>query len=357
MSPDQYLKNTIEINDFKDAEQFYTAVQKNFKVIRLYKPKENIWIVTLVLLSLGIGLAIANVVALIKYHHSIFYFEGDTMIESVKYILIASEVICFGICITALLKFDRHEKKFGKNKLAFCWLFNCIEQINFYLYNANISHLVKANIYFKEYLEVSEFNFEYYAKRTQSGGGESKVLEGKYIAYFLEEIKNKYEWIKFSDETFFIIDTLGKLDSKITVRITKGVEINEVVNILLRLMLFEKSKFRPPFQYLESKKLDYKKSYFDSYVGLLSKLPELIDKDFTLPLNVKGRFNKLLFSENIISNFLTWYLIFQIVLVVVIVPIIVIYQIRIDSTLIVGTTTTPFLVAAGLIGITYKKRG
>ena len=361
MIQDHFLTDVIQKEDFKDAEHFFSSVERNYKKIRFIDSYEHILPLILSLLTMIIFSILANLTILYILGKSIFDLIEEKS-DRVSVPLISFIAGLFVFVLAALILFayleNKLRNKIGKDKIAFCWLFNCIKELESYLYNSDNTHLIKSYKLFNQYLNASDFNFEYYVKSYVAVGHditETKVLEGKYIAYFLESIKTKYDWIEFTEKTVVVLDSLGKIHSKLTLRIKQGIEVKEVTNILVRLLLFEKAKFRPPFKTPENLSINYRAYYFNDFIELIKPLTELNNKLPSKFSKASTKANKYLFSENIIVNFFIWYFIIQIALLVPIIPTILYFKLKVDSTLIVGLTTTPILATVGLIGFTYRR--
>lgn len=358
MTLERYFIEETKKDDVKDAELFYESVKRLYLKIRLFEKRSSTFsalsILAFYLITFAVLFCIIYLVRLFEIRY------GREALEI---------FISIGMPLGLMLPFfagawwfRRHVQnlrtKLSEEKYAFCVLFECITKLSYYDYSSDGKLLKTSTNLLRRYLNNSEFHFEYYLRRPSRLIDEHFILEGQYIADFLSEVDEKYEWIEITENTKKTLNTLLSIEEKIQSRIKKGVEIHSVIQLLLNLALYEKTKFRPFFTPGGQKEpVVLKQEYFFGFISLLDNLSKIDSEKGTRAIwNIRARLTELIYSDSIFTAFFARLIIFQSAILIIISPLMYLYSLKMDTTILVGIVATPFAAAAALVGFKNKNQ-
>lgn len=217
-----------------------------------------------------------------------------------------------------------------------------------YLINENEVHLDNAVDFFKRIVN----NFLTIYLDDDSGGTSSVKLKTLSEALTIQK-----DIIELSNKSKRYIEALNSIDQKVIPRLKKKVEISRVLPLIEYLIYYHFSKIKPQVKMDGGEELKNLRTFFvEGFVGKLEELEPL-----QLPMDGTGRssiienFTEKISSffshSNIFVLFISWFLLFLIILIPLAFSMVKALNIDIDSTLLVGILTTPFIGAVTMVGI------
>lgn len=265
-------------------------------------------------------------------------------------------LITFGIAFIVYKYWDNCDSKkaIRPRYMTFCYAFSLRKEIKSFLINENDTHLENTLAYFEKVIS-SIINSPFYSIRSDSDKSVSFVnLRKKLI--------EKYEWIKFTDETNNILDSLSTIRTKLERRIRLKTELDKTLPLIDILVLYEFSKIKPNESNPEGVELkDQRINYIKEFANQLNNIKEI--EDIPEDANVKRNKVKsiiipilnLFSSSNILIMFFSWLVLLTIVFVLSSILVINSLKLTIDSTILIGLLTAPFLGTVTLVATIYTK--
>lgn len=345
---------------------YYNSIQDSF-----FYRKKNFWKYDLIttFFSISLLILILNIVPIIpaidiEYYlwiynkiKLIFNIKGSEFSFFIKWFV----GVTFWLLIVGLFaifyKFWslKIKRKFVKSiDISFCYAFTLRKEIKNYIINDNITHLDNISNYFEKiYTDLILTPF-YYDNATNSKKIPLDIVR--------ENLIKKYPWIKFSEESNYLIDSFKSMKSKIKKRIDFKIELEDVLPFLDYLVLYEFSIIKP------NQKNDEKIELKDQRFTYLLKMQEELNKldgyegISTNEQTKKKKFTEifnyiiaLFTSSNILTMFLAWLILLTLIFVTSSIIIIKKVNLEIDSTVLIGLLTAPFLGAITLVATIYTK--
>ena len=261
-----------------------------------------------------------------------------------------------GILFIPFKYWDRKEnKRFVKSSnLNFCFAYTLRKELKSFLINENNSHLDNISEYFEKvnsHLALSPFY-------------ENNRDNAKQIPLFelRDKLLKKYDWIKFNEETNDLIDSFKSINPKIKKRIQEKSELELVIPFIDDLTLYEFSFIKPNLKnqqevelkdqrFLYLKEMQKELNKIDAYEGVN-------ETERTKKSKIKFALNfvaNLYTSSNILVMFISWLVLLTIIFVASSILILKKVSIDIDSTILIGLLSAPFLGAITLTATIYSK--
>lgn len=259
----------------------------------------------------------------------------------------------------ALIVFKYWEKRDSKKALrpsylSFCYAFSLRKEIKSYLINENETHLENTLNYFENVIS-SVTKSPFYSNR-------SDKAKSVTFSNLRKELNKDYEWIEFTDETNNILDSLSTIGAKLERRLRLKTELDKTLPLIDFLVLYEFSKIKPNELNSDGVELkDQRVKYIKEFANQLNGIKEI--EDIIEDSNVKRNKVKTLItpivnlfsSSNILIMFFSWLVLLTILFVLSSILVINSLKISIDSTILIGLLTAPFLGAITLVATIYTK--
>lgn len=246
-------------------------------------------------------------------------------------------------------------KKKGVDLIAykFCLSFFTKRELKMFLINGDISHYnnLKRNIKWIDFP---------YSRFVPKNGSEKNPFT---LAEIRQQLKDKFEYLEFNDESNFIINSLKELKNKVIKRVEYNADIEKLKPLLDLQVILEYIKIKPQdLDYDGSQLIDNKKEFLMSFVRELYNLPvteaqieiEKKNKNNNISSMING-IGLLFSSKNIIVFFLTWALLIFIICFIGLKILTLVYSISFDSTIVLGLVSIPIGSSITLL-VFYKKR-
>ena len=295
-----------------------------------------------------------------NYGDTAIFFNYEFPISSARIwwiLTVMLSVLLFYIWVKILNKIEMKtvgKKRFIKN-LPFCYLYQSVEDLKTFMVNERIIHLKSASENLNKYL----FKSELYTYNRQLRGETYDVLN---------VLRVNHSWIDISDTSFQIAKSFQNISPKIIRRINQNHEIEEIKVVLEKLLVYELLKtgtksLKNTVTKLEISLSDLKQDFLQFFLEEMEKLEE-IKLSQQVNKNPKWfRFNNFLLlmsnsfkSKNLIQVFLSWlFLVFVLISIALYIGTNV-FDIPIDSKILIGAITTPFLCAITLTVSINKKK-
>lgn len=265
-------------------------------------------------------------------------------------------ILLFGIAFIPFKFWDiRENKKAIKTSyLRFCYAYSLRKELKSYLINENSSHLENVSEYFQKvnsHLILTPFY------------NNNKDTASQIPIYLLrDKLLKKYNWIEFKKDTNELIDAFKSISSKIEKRIDQKVELEKVVPFVDILTLYEFSFIKPTLENSENKELkEQRLKYLKEIQKELSKINEYEgpnEVERTKKSKIKSVlefFVNLFTSSNILVMFISWLILLTIIFVASSILILEKIDLEVDSTILIGLLSAPFLGAITLAATIYSK--
>lgn len=265
-------------------------------------------------------------------------------------------LLIFGIAFIPFKYWHIRENKkaIKTSHLNFCYAYTLGREIKSFLINENDTHLENISEYFNKvnsHLVLTPF----YDNNRDSA---SKIP----IYELRDRLLKKYNWIEFNKETNELIDAFKSINSKIKKRIIQKVELEKVVPFVDILTLYEFSYIKPNLENpqnveLKEQRLTYLKE-IGKELNKLNKYEDLNEVERTKKSKIKSVLNffvNLFTSSNILVMFISWLILLTIIFVTSSILILKKVNIAIDSTILIGLLSAPFLGAITLAATIYSK--
>lgn len=265
-------------------------------------------------------------------------------------------LIAFGIAFIIFKYWDKRDSKkaLRPRYMTFCYAFSLRKEIKSYLINENETHLENILTYFEKVIS-SITKSPFYS-------GRSENAQSITFVNLRKDLNEKYEWIEFTDETNNILDSLSKIEEKLERRLRLKTELDKTLPLIDFLVLYEFSKIKPNELNSDGVELkDQRVNYIKEFANQLNGIKEI--EDIVEETNIKRNKVKtiitpvvnLFSSSNILIMFLSWLVLLTIVFVLSAILVINSLKITIDSTILIGLLTAPFLGAITLVATIYTK--
>lgn len=248
---------------------------------------------------------------------------------------------------------NENKKAIKKSHLDFCYTYTIRKEIKSYLINDNDSHLENIYEYFQKII----------SKIITSPFYEEKRDSAKEIS--LHELRNKlvenHSWIQFNDESKSLIDAFESIKPKIETRINQKEELDKILPFIDILTLYQFSFIKPNFKNTEKLELGNQQFNYLKEIDIeLSKLEkykvQTVDEIKSSKIKSFFHFVLNLFTRpNILILFFSWLFLLALVFVPFSILIIEKLNIVIDSTIIIGLLSAPFVGAITIAVAIYSK--
>lgn len=357
MEKDKILLDGI-ITDFYNSvdDRFFYRIKNNWKINA-----------SMVFFVLSILYFLVNIIPIIpgsydKYFFSLFkLIKNNTnwpLVEFNFWIRWGLGSIVSILCLVIAFLFFWHwnkkesEKAIDSKQMTFCYAYTLRKELKSYLINDNPVHLTKSIDYLKKvvksFVEVKFMNSD---ERTSIP-----------LNKFREELRNQFEWMQFTEETNNYIDNLSSIPQKVFRRFEQKEKLKEVVSAIDFLTLYEFAKIKPSVSNSEGTEIkNLKNEYFKCFVNEIGKIDE-IDEVKNPNERKRNRIISLfqfiinLFSStNILVLFLSWLILLTLLFVISSIVVVNSLDLKIDSTILIGILTAPFLGAITLAATIYTK--
>lgn len=263
-------------------------------------------------------------------------------------------LISFILCGITLLLAVYYTMRFNKRALgdeylSFYYAFSLKKNLKSYLINGNSIYDTTNIRFFNKLAEqINTFKVSDQLSLT--------------IQKLYNEIRKQHNWIEFTPETINIVNSISSINDKIFQRIKSKKNIDKILPLIDLLVLYEFSIIKPEIINSKGIKLEEKQvDYFKEFIEELNKT-DSVEHLFVIKererLRTKSIFamiNNFLYSPNILILFFCWLLLLVFVFIPVSSLIISLLNIKLDSTIMIGLLTTPFLGAITFAGIIYSK--
>lgn len=237
--------------------------------------------------------------------------------------------------------------------MTFCYVFRVRKDVKSFLINDNPSHLEKCLKFFNKVSRpISRFR--------ASNEDSTTYVPLKKLKKQMEE---QLPWIKFDQKAIDMIDALSTIDTKITERLKQRVELDKIMTSLDLLTLYEFSKLKPEQEVESGVKIEERRQvYLEEFANNLSGLTAVEAKGASEDKRKRGkaksffqRLSNLFTNSHIVLMFISWVVLMAILFVLPTYLIIDSLNITIDSTLLIGLISAPFLMATTFTAAIYSK--
>lgn len=253
--------------------------------------------------------------------------------------------------------------KYWKNKeqkraldykyMTFCNAFTLRKNLKNYLINSKEIHLEKSVKFFNDITH-------WIINASIETDNKSSTIK---IDKLENELRKQFEWFSLSIETKEIISSFSQIKNKITERLNRKTEIDKILPLIDLLTMYHFAKIMPiVVDDYDIKIGDKKVEFIKSFSIELNNLEE-VQKTCESDGNKNYRFNKFLkalnsffYDSNIIIMFMLWGVLLSLIFVPVVTLVISFQNIEIDSTILIGLFTVPFIGAITFAATIYTKR-
>ena len=260
-------------------------------------------------------------------------------------------------CLFSLINIyfkSRKKKMVQTHLLRFCNSFILRKELNNYLLNNNDSHLEKAAYYFSQ-INIPLQNIILNPENSR---------ENQLISYdeLKKRLKQQSDFVELTNESIRKISLLNQIEDKVVKRLKNKKEIEKITPLINYLTLYEYSRIKPNDLNEDNIKI---KNYRINYLDVFFEKLEELDK---LELNIEEEIKKNRFivifqsiyrffsSSNSISLFLAWYILLTVIIISTTILIVNIFNFKIDSAIIIGIISTPFVCAITITAAYINKK-
>ena len=297
-----------------------------------------------------------------KNHQTVYNILGTNIDSSSLWIWYPVTIICSAIIFYLLIKWGDflNEKTMAKGSsiknIPFCYLYKTIEELSTYIVNERIEHLDTARKNLDKYLEKGEFMTGFEKNDEYS------------ISRLMGYLENKYSWINYTEEARNIGMVFQNFESKIKRRLEQEKEVEATRDALENLLLYEFLKTNSKaIKGIESENKTIHELK-NEYILKFAKTVETLEKIKDIESNDKNP-NRSFFSvitdklsrafdgEVLVVTFISWYILIFLLLSGSLYLSITYFGIELDSKILIGGLTTPFLGATTItVGILSKNK-
>lgn len=265
-------------------------------------------------------------------------------------------LIAFGIAFI-VFKFwgvKDTKKALSHGYMTFCYAFTLRKELKSYLINDNEIHLENTLPYFKKIISSILITPFYLSKSDGSKAVTLNILRKRLLKNF--------EWIEFSTDSNNMIDSLSTIDAKIERRLKLKIELDKILPFIDLLVLYEFSKIKPNEINKNGIELkEQRNNYIKEFANQLNEVKEV--EDAVEDSNVRrtkvktiiAPIIRLFSSSNILLMFFSWLVLLTLVFVLSSMLVINSLRLTIDSTILIGLLTAPFIGAITLVATIYTK--
>lgn len=257
--------------------------------------------------------------------------------------------------------FEKKEDKYSINRkhLSFTFLYKSINELEIFLVNDRKEHTVTSIKFLKKYVDGSFLNHFF---NTGENG------EKLFLPKLLLELKKDFNWIQYSESTDKIIISFNEIEAKIYERILQRKEIDIVIETLKYLLVYEYILLdKVKVEQLSNAVNDNNIASNLMIVAASDKINSLtiveqINEDIKSTTTI-DRLKKIgdaltgIFShQNLLITFFSWLLLLGLLFTSLIYLGKSIYNIKIDSTIYIGSVSGVIISAITISATIYSKR-
>ena len=267
-----------------------------------------------------------------------------------------TSIVIFVIAFLFFKYWNVRENKKSINPiyLNFCFAFTIRKELKSFLINENVTHLDNISKYFEKVISSIVLT-PFYTEKTDG----SKPIP---LPNLRDELLKKYNWIIFNDEANNLINAFNSIESKIKRRLEQRVELDKILPLVDFLTLYEFSLIKPNQvnennEELKNQRYEYLKR-FAQELNKLNELEKVQETDITKRTKIKSIFIffiNLFTNSNIIVMFLSWLILLTLIFVASSILILNKLNLTIDSTILIGLLSAPFLGAITFTATIYSK--
>lgn len=345
---------------------YFNSIYRQFEYRRKNKWKIEFFSV---LYNMSILFTILNVIPFLpgvsdNYLHSLYlsikqYLTGTPFKDYnfyTKWLLgLALSLVILAITYPFSKYWNVQEKRYSLSRklLMFCYVYTVRTELKSYLINDNSQHIENSKNFFKQYIKTLTYrNYE----------GESDKTISAHIGELTSQLKEKYSWIQFDESTEDIINALSSVEEKILERLIQKVDLEKIVPLIEYLVLYEFSKIKKDELATDGTPLSHKRlSYILSFADGINSLEKIeIANDNANPSKnliseMIHAIPALFSSNNIFVLFISWLILLISLFVPISLLIISNLKLKVDSTIIIGIISSPFIGAITLVATIYSK--
>lgn len=265
-----------------------------------------------------------------------------------------TSVLTLGILYLPYKYWDVKETKKALNRkqMTFCYAFSLLTELKKYLINDNEMHLENTSKYFNNIISsFTDFQISNGSKYLNLG-----------LPKLREEILKRFDWFGLTRETNEIIKAISSVDKKVIERLKQKIELDKIIPILESITLYEFSKIKPDEKDMLGKKLrDKRNNYLEEFAERINILGEIenVTENKRRKVNYLKTTVSLIIdsftSSNILVLFSSWLVFLTIIFVIVALIVVNITSLKMDTTLLTGILTVPFIGAITFTTAIYSK--
>lgn len=265
-------------------------------------------------------------------------------------------IIAFGSAFIIFKYWENRESKkaLEERYMTFCYGFSLRKEIKSFLINENQTHLENTLTYFDK-LTSDITKSPFFSRNSEHANSVTFVSLRKVLV-------KKYGWIEFTDETNYILDSISRINSKLKRRLNQKIELEKTLPLIDFLVLYEFSKIKPNLPNSEGQELkDQRVKYIKEFAILLNKMEEIEDvfeensAKQTRQKIITSTFDNLFSNSNILIMLISWLVLLIIIFIPSSIIVIRILEIKIDSTILIGLLTAPFIGAITIVTAIYSR--
>lgn len=343
---------------------FYNSVDDRF----FYRIK-NEWKIntSLIIFIASILYLFANIIPIIpglsdNYFFSLFsLIKNNTDLPSIEFSFwvkwgLGSIVSILGFCVAlpifAYWNNKESKKALDSKQMTFCYAYTLRKELKSYLINDNPVHLAKSIDYLKKVVN------SFVEVKFKNSDKQSSIP----LNQFREELKDQFEWMQFTEETNNYIDNLSSIKKKIIRRFEQKEKLEDIVPAIDFLTLYEFAKIKPSVLNTEGVEIkNLRSEYFKCFASEIGKIEEIeeirnsSERKRNRIISIFQFIIELFSSTNILVLFLSWLVLLTVLFVISSIVVINSLKLNIDSTILIGILTAPFLGAITLSATIYTK--
>lgn len=360
----------IQLELVAKTKVFFDSIESQFiyreKHHRKYRALTNFWAITVVLFIFNILPLFPWLITKINNNPLVskIVIQGYTIpldLFLVRWIIFAAVSGIFLFVINKIHSFfDKREDKYSlaKAHLDFALLYKAIKELDVFLINERPEHLQVSTNYLNRYISMSFINF---SKKV------ADETRGFFLPDLLSEIREKREWVQYSDLTSKVLKAFSDFDGKIFERIKQKKEIDIVVKLLNELLIYEyiiidKVKVEKLSSSVDIKELanPMLEAFTDS-MNLIQSFEEVKKSDEQQSsLSDVSKFidvvTNLFTHQNILLMFFSWLFLLTILFVSLLYIGVKVYSLEIDTTIFIGAASGIILGALTITATIYSKK-
>ena len=265
-------------------------------------------------------------------------------------------IVAFGIAFVLFKYWENRESKkaLQARYMTFCYGFSLRKEIKSYLINENQTHLENTITYFEKL--TSDITKSPFFSRN------SDHAKSVTFVNLRKELVKKYGWIEFTEETNYILDSLSRISSTLERRLNQKIELERTLPLIDFLVLYEFSKIKPNLSNPEGQELkDQRVKYIKEFAIQLNTMEEIEDvfeensSKQTRQKIITSTFDNLFSNSNILIMLISWLILLTIIFIPSSILVIKILEIKIDSTILIGLLTAPFVGAITFVTAIYSR--